>query len=94
MDKTMKTGGYVRTKNQASRKKLIEYLEGLGYSLEPDEPWSREDILESSYHVKVDIAHKCFGCLHNATNAAAAVSSGVVFDEEAFYERMKTYEEE
>ena len=93
MDKIMKTCGYIRTKDHASRLRLIEYLEGLGYSLEPDELWDREAVLESSYPVKVDIEHKCYGCLHNTTSSAAASSSGVVFDEETFYGRVRADEE-
>ena len=93
MDKEMITGGYVRTKDHASRLRLIEYLEGMGYSVEADEPWDRGSIVESDFPVKIDIEHKRYGCLHNTASAAAACSSGVVFDEEFFYERMIANEE-
>ncbi len=94
MDKEMITGGYVRAKGRASRIRLIEYLEGRGYNIEADEPWDRGSIVESRFPVKVDIKHKRYGCLHNTTCIAAACSSGVVFDEVFFYERMTMNEEE
>ena len=93
MDKEMITGGYVRTKDHVSRIRLIEYLEGMGYGIEADEPWDRSCIVESSFPVKVDIEHKRYGCLHNTASTAAACSSGVVYDEEFFYERMMAHEE-
>ena len=89
MEKSIKSGGFVRTKNHESRARLIEYLEGLGYILAPNEVFDRQGVIECRFPLRIDSAHKHFGTIHNTTCAAAACSkAGTVITEDEFYENM------
>ncbi len=78
---------YVRTNDQKSRERLIEFIEKEGFSISEEFADTKQGILQSPYPIKVDFRQKTYGVIHNTTCAAAAVAGGAVVGVEEFYER-------
>ena len=76
---------HVRTKNTEERRELIEFLETHGYRLDPKEFRSKEDILNGSLPISVDLNGGKYNMMGNVTCAAAAAASGVLKTLEEFY---------
>ena len=90
MEKRIKASGFIRTYDHESRVRLIEYLEGLGYILAPDEVFDRQGVIDCRFPLRIDSSHKQYGTIHNTTCAAAACSkAGTVITEDEFYKLMK-----
>ena len=87
MDAKIKVSGgpFVRVSDPDDRKKLIETLEGDGFTLDEEFPLTRQDVLESNLPIIVDIENKIYSRMGNVTCAAAAAQSGKVIELSEFY---------
>ncbi len=71
------------------RRRIIQFLEDMGFSLEAKESRNKKEIIESFLPIYVDKTDKNYWMMGNVTCAAAAASSNKMIRKEAFYEWMK-----
>jgi len=83
--KLIKTPVFVRPSSGQARIDLVEYLEAKGFTCVEDEIFNREDIINSGLPLVIDHKNKTIRRMGNITCAAAAVSSGVLTDENDVY---------
>lgn len=81
-------GYYIKEKDPKKRLELIDFLETKGYSLDPDEPRSRQEIEMGTLPIVVDDAEKVYRMMGNVTSAAAAAGSNRVITVDEFYQKM------
>ena len=70
---------YVRVSDIEARNDLIEILENKGFTMEENGN-TRQEMLESTFPIMVNITDKEYGVLHTITSAAAASSSGKLIE--------------
>ena len=82
----MKEESYcVRTYNYEDRVKLIEFLESNGFSYDEDRVIDRQDVLDSTLPLIINLKKKRFFRVGNVTCAAAMASSGCIISDKEFY---------
>ncbi len=70
---------YVEIKNKEEREDFIKNLEAKGYTIDK-KYFNREDIIDGTFPIAVNITEKKIRMMGNVTTAAAAASSGVLIN--------------
>ena len=73
---------YVRTNDRVTRQRIIADLELRGFNAESQ---ARQEILESRFPLRINMAEKAYGAMGNVTCVAAAASSGRLISVDEFY---------
>ena len=87
----MKEQYCVDIRKKEERIKLIETLEGKGYTVDTTS-FNREDIICGIFPIVVNITNKKINMMGNVTISAAAIRRGVLIGKEEFEQLLKSKE--
>lgn len=78
-EKTLEGVYYARPRGKNARTKFVVFLEKNGFKCEDNEITSRDSTIASKFPIKVDLDKRLYSHLHNATSAAAAANSRMMW---------------